>query len=359
MVKISLDRSSSTEVQSLRILKMDSKYLKEFLESLRMFGKLYGPIWKRDVLTHDHVENVDDLVLDGEHTLIPVKKLFHPKRFNTMRFNEEGFTPNYSMFEKRVLIGAHPCDIHSLLRLDEVFLTDPADPYYKGLRENTAIIGFSCLPTENSLCRSTGTDIVESGFDLFFVDLEDIYLVWVGSSLGHDMILEKEEFFDENVTHADIQKYIQWREMRNDMFKKSFNFRDMPDIMELSYNSEIWDYFAEKCLSCGSCTMVCPTCNCYTLTDVFDVTNKTEGRRERVWDSCMFVDYSLVAGPHNFRGKRADRLKLWYTHKLKAFGGEYGRPACIGCGRCVDTCPVDINVLTIAEAFTSCEVPAK
>ncbi|MFW9954848.1 MAG: 4Fe-4S dicluster domain-containing protein, partial [Candidatus Thorarchaeota archaeon] len=80
------------------------------------------------------------------------------------------------------------------------------------------------------------------------------------------------------------------------------------------------------------------------------------GRRERSWDSCMFVDYSLVAGGHNFRGSRADRLKLWYTHKLKAFAHEYGKPGCVGCGRCVGTCPVDINVITVSEALTSCEV---
>jgi sulfhydrogenase subunit beta (sulfur reductase) len=171
------------------------------------------------------------------------------------------------------------------------------------------------------------------------------------------MIYEREEFFEEDVTTDDIQKYLKWREKRNKMFKHDFDFRSMPDVMELSYNSEVWDYFAEKCLSCGQCTMVCPTCNCFNVTDVFDVTNKSVGRRERVWDSCMFVDYSLVSGGHNFRASRADRLKLWYTHKLKSFGDEYGSPGCIGCGRCVETCPVDINVLTVSQALTAKEVP--
>jgi sulfhydrogenase subunit beta (sulfur reductase) len=95
------------------------------------------------------------------------------------------------------------------------------------------------------------------------------------------------------------------------------------------------------------------------VTDVFDVTNETRGRRDRVWDSCMFVDYSLVAGGHNFRASRANRLKLWYGHKLKTFGKDYGRPGCVGCGRCVDTCPVEINVLTVSDALTTREVPNK
>ena len=328
-----------------------------FLESLEKFGALYGPIRKRGVLTFDKVDKISDIELGGEHPMIPLKKLFHPKQFTMLHFNERGFYPDYSMIEKRVVIGVHPCEIHGLLKLDDIFLKEPKDPYYAGLRESTAIIGFSCLPTESSLCNSTGTDIVEEGFDLFFVDLDEFFLVWVGSSLGYDMIYEREEFFEEDVTTDDIQMYLKWREKRNKMFKHHFDFRSMPDVMELSHDSEVWDYFADKCLSCGQCSMVCPTCNCYNVVDVFDVTNETVGRRERVWDSCMFVDYSLVSGDHNFRAARSDRLKLWYTHKLKSFGDEYGSPGCIGCGRCVDTCPVDINVLTVAQALTAKEVP--
>jgi sulfhydrogenase subunit beta (sulfur reductase) len=209
----------------------------------------------------------------------------------------------------------------------------------------------------NSLCKATGTDIVESGFDLFFVNLGDFHLVWVGSSQGHDMILSNEDIFTDQVTHDEIQQYIRWREMRDGMFKKSFNFDSMPDIMDLSYDSDVWEYFADKCLSCGQCTMVCPTCNCYNVRDVLNMSSQRDGRRERYWDSCMFEDYSKVAGGHNFRESRESRLKLWYTHKLKAFPHEFGRPSCVGCGRCVETCPVDINVLTVSDALTRCEVP--
>ena len=172
-------------------------------------------------------------------------------------------------------------------------------------------------------------------------------------------IVTLEEFFDDNVTREDIQKYMEWQKKRDEMYTHSFDFKTLPGLMDMSYDSEIWEYFADKCISCGQCTMVCPTCNCYNVVDYFDVTNKSTGRRERLWDSCMFVDYSLVAGGHNFRKSRAERLKLWYTHKLKAFGGEFGKPACVGCGRCVDTCPVDINVLTVAKALCEQKVPQK
>lgn len=341
----------------MRILKMQSKFLDVFLESLEKFGSLYGPIRQNGILSFDRAEKASDIEITDEHPMIPLKKLFHPKQFTMLHFNEKGFYPDYSMLEKRVIIGVHPCEIHGILRLDEVFLSDPIDPYYAGLRENSTIIGFSCMPTESSFCRSADTDIVDEGFDLFFVNLGEFYLVWVGSSRGHGMIHELEEFFEEDVSHDDIQKYIEWRKERNKFFKIELDLQSMPDIVELSHDSEVWNYFAEKCLSCGQCTMVCPTCNCYNVSDVFDVTNEITGKRVRTWDSCMFVDYSLVAGNHNFRGARADRLKLWYTHKLKTFGSEYGRPGCIGCGRCVDTCPVDINVVTVSQALMAREVP--
>ena len=338
---------------------MQSKFLDEFLGILNKFGTLYGPTHKNGVLTFDRLKNISDLVVTDEHPMIPLKKLFHPMRFTMMHFNEKGFTPEYPMIEPRVVLGVHPCEIHGLLILDDIFMRDPIDPYYARLRRNTAIVGFSCLPTENSLCYSTDTDIVQDGYDLFFVNLGEFYLVWVGSSLGHDMIYEREEFFETNVAYDDIQRFIKWRYKRNSMFKKGFEFDSMPDIMELSYESEVWNEFAEKCISCGQCSMVCPTCNCYNVTDVFDVTNETRGRRDRYWDSCMFVDYSLVAGGHNFRGSRADRLRLWYGHKLKTFGKNLGRPGCVGCGRCVETCPVEINVLTVSDALITKEVTKK
>lgn len=341
----------------MRIMKMQSKFLEVFLESLGKFGSLYGPVRRDGVLRYERVERVSDMELSDYLPIIPIKKLFHPMKFTMLQFDQSGFTPDYSAIERRVVIGVHPCEIHGLLRLDEIFMKNPADPYYTELRKNSSIIGFSCMPIKTSLCRAADTDMVEEGFDLFFVNLREFYLVWVGSSRGYDMIHEREEFFEENVSHEDIDKYVKWREKRNNIFELKLDFNNMPDLMELNYNSDIWKYFADKCLSCGQCTMVCPTCNCYTVTDVFDVTNEVKGKRNRMWDSCMFVDYSLVAGGHNFRGARLDRLKLWYTHKLKSFGNEYGRPGCVGCGRCIETCPVDINVLTIANALTTGEVP--
>ena len=95
--------------------------------------------------------------------------------------------------------------------------------------------------------------------------------------------------------------------------------------------------------------MVCPTCNCFNVVDEIALGEEVKGERIRYWDACVFAEHALVAGGHNFRATRADRIRQYYIHKLQAFVGEFGKPACVGCGRCVVTCPVNINVLEVVK----------
>lgn len=333
---------------------MKKEDLPIFLESIKKFGVLVGPIRKGTKITFDVINNYDDLILTADKPVIPPKKFFVPPKFTTLKFDRTGFRDERQPIKKTILFGVHPCDIHGINILDEFFLrhANYRDSYYARRRENTIIIGHSCVPTENCICNVTHTDIVNEGFDLFFTELDGFYLVWVGSSEGDDITREKIELFDENITSEDIKKYIEWRDWRKTQFHiKDLDFRIMPDIMELSYNSELWEKMGDKCLSCGSCTMVCPTCNCYNVVDEVQLKDELKGERVRYWDSCMFKEYSLVAGGHNFREARSERLKLWYTHKLRAFMNVFGSPACVGCGRCIQYCPVNINVLSVARGL--------
>jgi sulfhydrogenase subunit beta (sulfur reductase) len=124
----------------------------------------------------------------------------------------------------------------------------------------------------------------------------------------------------------------------------------MPDLMELKYRDPLWENLGAACLACGSCTNVCPTCSCYNVIDRPKLEKKSSDII-RCWDACTLESYSEVAGGENFREKRAERLKLWYTHKLQAYISKYGKPSCVGCGRCIVTCPVDINILTVGKAL--------
>jgi sulfhydrogenase subunit beta (sulfur reductase) len=329
----------------MMILKMKKEDLPAFLESVKEWGELWGPTTKEGKTSYAKVDSLSQMDLKATRTVIPPKKFLYPPKFTMFDFDEDGFVERMGDVPKRILFGVHLCDIHGMLITDKLFLETYKDPYYAERREKTLIIGHSCIPDDKCMCFATDTDFISEGFDLFFTDLKMFYLVWVGSSRGHDLVRMRADLFSRELGKGDILTYTDYKKWKNTQFKADVDFTGMPGIFELAY----------KCLSCGQCSMVCPTCNCYNMVDEVDL-GTADGTRDRFWDSCMFREYSLTAPAHNFRDKRADRLRLWYTHKLQAFIGEFGQPACVGCGRCVSTCPVEINVASVSTALRQQEV---
>jgi len=334
----------------MRILKLKKQDLFTFLESISKEPELWAPQKKGDKYIFEKVEDFSKIELQTTRTIIPPKKIMVPPVFNMFNFNESEYYEDFSHITKKILFGIHACDIHGLLTLDKLFVQEYPDPYYLKARKNTLILGLSCWPDEYCFCQSTRTHIIEEGYDLFFTNLERHFLVWIGSSQGDDLVRLVPSLFDENLTDKDIQEYILWQAEKEKAFKTEIDFITMPDLMELKYNTPFWEKVGEACLACGSCSMVCPTCNCYNVTDKTFL-GKKPGKRIRYWDSCTLPEYSEVAGGENFREKKSDRLKLWYTHKLQAYVSKYGKPSCVGCGRCLVTCPVGINVKTVAKAL--------
>lgn len=343
----------------MRILKLKKENLYPFLGAISDGAELWSPLTRENKTIFSPIAppEIPAIDLKATQTLLPPKKLFVPPSFTIFQFTSRGYEEDFSWVKDRILFGIHPCDIHGLLILDRIFSQVFPDAYYFRARQRTLILGLSCWPGENCLCQSTNTDIIEEGYDLFFTDLGDDYLVWIGSSQGDDLVRLVPEFFEETLTTADIQKYIEWREKRAKAFKTSINYAFMPDLMELKYRDSLWEKMGEACLACGSCSMVCPTCNCYNVRDEIRLAGKP-GLRVREWDSCTLSEYSQVAGGENFREKKSSRLKLWYTHKLQAYGSKYGKPSCVGCGRCLVTCPVGINVKSVADALEGKPVAA-
>lgn len=332
----------------MRAVKLKKKDLPTFFEFLKPFGEIWGAVKQGDRFILNKVEELSRLELGALRTTLPFKKLLIPPRFSMFHFTDSEYKERIDSVPNRVLFGLHPCDIHALSIMDGFFQKYYIDPYYMEKRLKTVIIGFSCIPDEHCFCHATNTDSVEEGFDLFFTDLEDFYLIWVGSSFGDDITRTCPEIIDEGVGRNDLKRYIAWQKNRQTQFVMDIDLTAIPDIMELSHDRHIWEEEGDKCLSCGACTIVCPTCPCYNVVDELEL-GKSNGERIRQWDSCLFHEYSMVAGGHNFRESRAERLKLRFTHKLQAFVGQFGKPACVGCGRCIATCPVDIDIQTIVK----------
>ena len=332
----------------MKIVKLPKENLAEFITRLNCFGQIHAPVKRSDKsFVFAPVGNLSEIELDYTRTILPLKKYFF-KPVDTM-FNfcaEKGYEELVEEPDKKyVIFGVHPCDIHGLKILDMVFSGRYVDSYYFARRNRAAIIGLDCTPDEFCFCRSTGTDFVDTGFDLFLSDIEDSYLVRVGTSLGDDMVRAAQRLFRE-VEKPDRDKYKSKSIQRRNSFRTEIQLQDFPEIMDLEYDSQVWQELGEECLSCGTCSMVCPTCYCYAVFDELDL-NANSGQRKRRWDSCLFKDYALVAGGHNFRAQRSSRVKNRYFHKQRGFVSQYGRPSCVGCGRCKACCPAGIDIVEV------------
>jgi len=331
----------------MKILKLPREELDLFGAVLQQFGEVHAPVARGDHYVFARLDRWSDAVLDYTRTILPPKKYFLPPCETLLRFRKgKGYEPaSEDLDRKMVLFGVHPCDIFGLNILDDVFAGKFPDPYYQARRKNIAIIGIDCVPDEHCFCRSMRADFVDHGFDLFLYDIGDYYLTFVGTARGDDMVLAAGTIF-QPVSREDIEEYKRRSEAKRQAFKLDVEIRDLPEIFEMEYHADLWDELGKRCLSCGNCSMVCPTCYCYDVVDEVELGSR-DSTRERRWDSCLFSSHALVAGGENFRESGASRIKFRFYHKQRGFVAEYGRPSCIGCGRCIEVCPVNIDIIEV------------
>ncbi len=240
----------------------------------------------------------------------------------------------------RIIVGVRACDINALAKLDKIFIKgNYPSPYYIARRTNTFLIGMDHEPLEDCFCRSLNQDVVRQGFNLFCTDLGDKYYLTIKSSRAFNF-LKNVKISDPS--KEDDGKYIQRRKYLKGKFKNHVEVTGLPTLMDISWNSDVWKKYSEKCLNCGSCAMVCPTCYCYGVEEIIDVSLKSS-RKERMLYSCSIVDFAEVAGGHNFRPHKADRLKYRFYHHYRGFAENADEQICVGCNRCGRACLAGIN----------------
>ena len=332
----------------MKILKMPKDHLDLFASVLPAFGQLYAPVRRGRSHVFDRPATWADVDLTYHRTILPPRKLFLPPREVTFRFDPRtGYSDLLAQAaEPRVLFGVHAYDIVGLNILDRVFAQGPyPDPYYVTRRKNTVIIGIDPVPDENNFAASMNADTVDSGFDLYLSDIGDAYLVLVETSRGHDIVTMSGCLL-ESATPADFAQFKRRSAERRAAYTTTVELSGFAEILEMEYESRVWEDLGERCLSCGACSHVCPTCYCFDVRDETALGTRA-GERVRVWDSCLFRTHALVAGGENFRKSRASRVKFRYYHKQRGFVAEYGRPSCVGCGRCIVACPAGIDIVTV------------
>jgi ferredoxin len=213
-------------------------------------------------------------------------------------------------------------------------------PYYAAKRKNCFIVGIGCEPQPFCFCRSMGTDSVLHGFDMFLTDIGGRYFTEVPSAAAYGVL---QSVTTREPAEADHRLYMRAVEERNTRFKARVDTTDLSKILDMEFQSPVWKEWGERCLGCGTCANVCPTCYCYGVEESVNVDLKS-ATKTKVLYSCTIVDFAAVAGGHNFRPERASRIKYRYYHKHRGFVEAFEESLCVGCGRCGQACLAGITV---------------
>jgi NAD(P)H-flavin reductase/NAD-dependent dihydropyrimidine dehydrogenase PreA subunit len=301
---------------------------------------------KMDKFVFGPIESASELRLDYDVTLLPPKKYFSPQRETLITFDLASGLSRKSQVETKpkIIIGVHPYDMVALLQMDEIFRETNSDPYYFEKRNSSIIIGVNIQKMSKwCFAPSMGCATIDCGFDLMLTDLGSRYAINIGSQKGEELLTK----FAKNVSNAlarDIQRVGQRKQEPMEMTEQKLGFSPklIPELLNKSYEeTEFWEKHAEKCLACGSCVLVCPTCYCFDVKDTSDLALK-HGERIKTWDGCLLEDFAKVASGENFRSKRHRRYRHRLFKKGKYLFNRFGFIACVGCGRCSSNCLPDI-----------------
>ena len=355
-----------------RPLVIEPAALDDLLEALRRRGFTpVGPTVRAGAIVHAELQSAGDLpagwtdVQDGGtyrlerredgalfgHNLGPEswkRELFPPTlRLWRSHRTDEGFEvePQPAEPPRFAFIGVRSCDLHAIAVQDRIFMEGAwADRDYEARRGGAFIVALNCGKAGGTcFCVSMGTGPkAESGFDLALTELLDgghRLLVELGTERGAELMAEVPH---REAGPADERAGDEVVERTAAQMGRTMDVTDIRDLLLDNLDHPRWDDVASRCLSCGNCTMVCPTCFCSTVDDHTDLAGE-EAERVRRWDSCFTLEHSYIHGG-SVRPNTRSRYRQWMTHKLSSWIDQFGTSGCVGCGRCITWCPVAIDI---------------
>ena len=325
--------------------------LADVLSGLKEF-QVFAPAAVGDVLRFKEVEDPASVSLDYSNSTVPPKELMFPQTETLFKYRlgQNDIEPTVPEAQ-RVVFGIRPCDAQAYSIVDNVFGWDLPDPYYQNRRRNTTLVGIACAdPCANCFCPSVGGGPAsEKGLDALMFDLGDAYYV--------KTLTDKGEVFAKAAgleAAGDSEAGAAQKQGEEALGKigRSIDTAGIPEKLPTLYDHPFWEQFSDRCLGCGICTFLCPTCHCF---DIQDEAEAFDARRARMWDTCMFSEYSLHTSGHNPRPTRKERTRNRISHKYSYFPEKFDVIACVGCGRCINHCPVNLDILDILEKSRQAE----
>ncbi len=363
---------------------IEREHLQELFVALASKGyQIVGPTVRENAIVYDTLDSVNDLPIGytdeqdggtyrlkkrndkalfgyavGPHSW---KKFLFPPVMRLWQARREGNSfeviPEHAEDSKLAFLGVRSCELHAISIQDKVFMRDDyADPTYQSRRNNLCIIAINCGQAGGTcFCTSMETGPrATSGFDLSLTEVlnneQHFFVVEVGSQLGSELL---QNISFREASNKDIQLAENIVTQTAEHMGRSLDTTNIKDLLYRNLDHPRWDEVASRCLTCGNCTMVCPTCFCTTVEDVTDLTG-TQAERLRKWDSCFTMDFSYIFGG-SIRPSTKSRYRQWMTHKLASWIDQFGTSGCVGCGRCITWCPVGIDITEETRAIRASE----
>ncbi len=333
-------------------LKIEKNKFKQFFANLLDEYAVFAPVETDGLSSFAKVNSVEELITIYHNSDKSPKDIFFPQTLTMFNYDKDGIKTIEQESKPIAIWGLRHCDLRSFFMLNKVFgipgqlpgREDYEDPYWKEKYKDLLVFTLACNnPLSTCFCNWLGGGPFEkAGSDLFVVDIDASFLIEACSDKGVKYLsdLENADFFIE-VTDEDLQRVYELKSRAEALLNPPVDISSLSEKLKNIWDEPIWDEISNKCLNCAVCTYMCPTCHCF---DIQDEGREDKGRRIRIWDSCMFPLFTQEASGHNPRPISKDRIRQRIMHKFSYFVDNYGEMSCVGCGRCIQVCPVNMDI---------------
>jgi sulfhydrogenase subunit beta (sulfur reductase) len=321
----------------------------DFISRLSETQRLVAPVSKKfNSFAFEDVTTGSEIALHYVPTILPPKKFFMPQRETLLEFDtsQGAAAEAFSEYEPMIIFGVHTCDLAGIQCLNMVFSERPEDHHYLMRKDSITLIGLECNEYCDGYasCHLVGTHVPNGGYDLCFTDLGDYFIVHVNTARGEEIVDALDVF--ENTEASHIHDLERLRDRKTKIFRNEVPIerRHVPELFDRSFDARVWQGLEERCLACGNCTAVCPTCYCFDIRDDVDL-SLDKGTRYRSWFSCQLEPFARISGGINFMRERSTRQRHRYYRKFRYPVDRFSRFFCTGCGRCTRTCMAGIRLI--------------
>ncbi len=336
-----------------RLIKKDA--LGGIIRKIGEDGPVFAPVKVEDNVLFKLLEKGEEPLTAFSNSKNAPKNFFFPRTEVMMRYTRTPKGTEFASLEadsgQAVLFGVRPCDARSFALLDMLFDQEKyKDPFWIDKRNKTTIVALACSrpPYTTCFCTSVGGHPVSSeGADVLLTDLGDQFLAEFVTEKGAKLL---KYFGDVQADEGAAKKKEEIAAQAEQAISSKIPAKEIKPILDVNFEHPFWNTIHQRCLACGTCTYLCPTCHCF---DISDEMKYGDGRRLRNWDSCMYPMFTKETSGHNPRMSQKERWRQRAMHKFKYYVDNFNAIACVGCGRCVMYCPVNIDIRKIVQDIST------